>query len=142
MYCKYCGAEMEGNAVFCPECGRKQDKNTPSGAQTPENAGVNPVPGMAQPQKTGVQENSPIKEESYMCCTKCGSRIWKETVYCPECGSKVIVVQPSGASQPQNVEAKKNEKDNGRGRIGLYGCLAYLICVIISLLVLAARGVL
>ena len=30
MFCKYCGAQLDDNAAFCPTCGKKQQDNIPT----------------------------------------------------------------------------------------------------------------
>lgn len=47
--CLFCGAELEDNAVFCDECGRKQEKNTADESKS-------------QPEKEQVTQNQENEE--------------------------------------------------------------------------------
>ena len=58
-YCMNCGAKLDADTVFCPECGAR--------AEEPEAA----------------PEEPPVRY-----CMNCGAKLDPDTVFCPECGTK------------------------------------------------------
>ena len=72
--CVKCGASINTNAKFCPECGAAQGNTCAKcGASISKNAKFCPECGTP----TGVQ------------CPKCGKVLKKGTKFCPECGEKI-----------------------------------------------------
>ncbi len=72
--CVKCGASINTNAKFCPECGASQGNTCAKcGASISKNAKFCPECGTP----TGVQ------------CPKCGKVLKKGTKFCPECGEKI-----------------------------------------------------
>lgn len=59
MYCEKCGAEIDNDTKFCPNCGCSAEKVIE----------VEPIP---------------MQEKKY--CSKCGEQIHKDAVICPKCG--------------------------------------------------------
>lgn len=72
--CVKCGANINVNAKFCPECGAAQGNTCAKcGASISKNAKFCPECGTP----TGMQ------------CPKCGKVLKKGTKFCPECGEKI-----------------------------------------------------
>ena len=62
--CPFCESSIMKDAVFCPNCGRKQEGRT-----------LGTIPITSPPQAT--------------ICSFCGRKLKPETKYCPDCGVKV-----------------------------------------------------
>ena len=63
--CQNCGAEMEQDALFCHECGAKQEI-----------------------EDAEVKLEEPTVEEKF--CVHCGKAIEADSMFCPYCGTKVV----------------------------------------------------
>ena len=61
--CTGCKAELEKNAMFCPKCGAKQEK---------------------QPDET-----SQSQEKAKKFCSKCGAEVTEGSAFCQSCGSRI-----------------------------------------------------
>lgn len=90
--CQHCGANLADDAVFCANCGAKQNIGTP------------PQQDIAQPPKD--------------VCKHCGAVIIPGSAFCPNCGAQVEgtnnVQMAGGIYQPDNggvqIEAADNEQ--------------------------------
>ena len=59
MNCKYCGAELEADAKFCPECGKAQTEEDVPSAETEQAAPETEAPAeeAAQAEEAAPQKN-------------------------------------------------------------------------------------
>ena len=71
MNCKYCGAELEADAKFCPECGKAQTEEDVPSAETEQAAPETEAPAEeaaqaeeAAPQTDEAAEAAPEAKES------------------------------------------------------------------------------
>ena len=69
--CTSCGAQIDDDAVFCPECGAKQDASA------------------AEPEQ-------PAAAEGTIRCPNCDEEIPADSVFCAECGHKCGAAAPVG----------------------------------------------
>lgn len=85
--CNNCGAQLDDDAIFCPECGTK----------------------------TGLQAEQQVEPQKKV-CPNCGAVIDNDSLFCPECGVKIENdAQPIINLQPQeqphkDSSAPKSEK--------------------------------
>lgn len=63
--CPHCGAEIDGDCLFCTGCGHRLE-------EVPEEKPVSPMP-----------------DEAGRVCTHCGAQYSPETCYCANCGHRV-----------------------------------------------------
>ena len=85
--CNNCGAQLDDDAIFCPECGTK----------------------------TGLQAEQQVEPQKKV-CPNCGAVIDNDSLFCPECGviiendaQPIINLQPQ--EQPhKDSSAPKSEK--------------------------------
>ena len=72
--CSKCGAKMNANAKFCPECGAKQGNSCAKCGAT-----------LAKGAKFCPECGAPTGKV----CKKCGKVVGDKTKFCPECGEKI-----------------------------------------------------
>ena len=113
MNCKYCGAELEADAKFCPECGKAQTEEDVPSAETDQAA-----PETAAPTEEAAQaeEAAPQTDEAAEAA--------------PE--AKESPTQEAPAEKPEKSEKKKT------GWL-LGGAIAVLVIVIALLVVKIVR---
>jgi predicted nucleic acid-binding Zn ribbon protein len=106
MICRYCGAGLPEDALFCGECGRAVlvDSLVVAGAASESTGpgGSDSGPGTASPGAALSDEAAPRVEEpadaDEQLCPQCGSAIEDADVFCGECGFVLKVGMPGGAA--------------------------------------------
>lgn len=106
MFCKYCGNQLSDDAIFCPKCGKKVERESVSSApsaaaeetQKPaasvENAAAQNPENQTAQTKVEPQPQPEPKQEEWTSISKNGRRfVYKPSepnkFYCPKCHSRV-----------------------------------------------------
>ena len=94
--CPNCGAEVDINTTFCPQCGKEQEKI----------------------------EVEPFIPNGKRKCSGCGEIIDDKNEFCPKCGTKKEVVEASKAEETVEIveEVVKNEEVIPEGKRKCSGC--------------------
>jgi RNA polymerase subunit RPABC4/transcription elongation factor Spt4 len=93
--CINCGAALDEDSVFCPECGR--DRNGATGLREQP---IKPEPRRCEYCDSELEEDdtfcqecgkpvSDIASATGRRCSECGSALEDDSMFCSECGSKV-----------------------------------------------------
>lgn len=96
--CAECGAELNSNAKFCPNCGNKYNACSNCKADIPEGASICPKCGAKAPMAC-PNCGKLVKGNNKFCpecghslikkCSKCGKEIDGNNKFCPECGTEI-----------------------------------------------------
>jgi len=95
--CTQCEALIEDDAVFCGECGARQDIASPAAPEVAAPAGkcrtcnAEIAPGSAFCPECGAKQESPEPDAASaakVVCASCGASLSAEAAFCPECGAK------------------------------------------------------
>lgn len=94
--CPNCGAEVDINTTFCPQCGKEQEKI----------------------------EVEPFIPNGKRKCSGCGEIIDNKNEFCPKCGTKKEVVEASKSEETVEIveEVVKNEEVIPEGKRKCSGC--------------------
>lgn len=139
--CYKCGADYGERYDVCPKCGAKgklierptnpptympEDKALSKADLKPEavqlekrnDSAASFQPTIVSPE-TGnrEQDNSPQSREMVRFCRECGRKLPPESLFCPECGTKVIEIpaQPLDSTIESDVEENRPEETTESG---------------------------
>ena len=89
-YCRYCGAQLEDDAIFCDKCGSKLTEKA---------------------KKEPSREEATVIEGKIFKCPSCGSNLPSNSATCPYCGAEIRGREAS-SSIKQFFETIKSVDDN------------------------------
>jgi DNA-directed RNA polymerase subunit M/transcription elongation factor TFIIS len=117
VYCSNCGSKIDDEAYFCPKCGTKTPKGKAAKAAYPSDeirdafyhVGIELERAFTIAAKEThsafkrVSEDlqgkpSATKSQSLVTCPKCGTKNPTGSVFCYNCGSRIIPVEESQGS--------------------------------------------
>lgn len=110
MNCKYCGAELEADAKFCPECGKAQTEEDVPSAETA-------APETAAPETEAPAEEAAQAEEA-----------------APQTDEAAEVAPEAKESPTQEAPAEKPEKSEKKKTGWLLGGAIAVLVIVIALL--------
>jgi uncharacterized membrane protein YvbJ len=113
-YCSNCGARIEDNAYFCPNCGTKTDKGKAAKAVYPAdelrdafyqvgielerafNIAAHETHSAIQRARENIQQKT--TQQQNITCPKCSTKNPYGSIFCHNCGTKIAPVEKSQGS--------------------------------------------
>ena len=104
MLCQKCGAQNDGESVFCGKCGLPLSEPAPPSPRVCDACGSTIAEGMIFCGKCGAKAGeAPAPQQEV--CSRCGSLIEDGLLFCSKCGTKVGMGAAPAASEPPQPQS-------------------------------------
>lgn len=100
-FCKYCGAEITADSVFCENCGKRLENSEDKPKNSTNNSGFNNPVKLNQPFSWSDDAPTPnvITVPKLKVCRTCGANLDVKVKICPKCGASQYSVVPAKLKQ-------------------------------------------